>query len=155
MVVTLSYYEAGRRLDAQETVEQVPAPPEVVDWVRGFVAEHYGSKPKRRGDAESSGRWSFASAIRQREDPEEAGPGTGSRAIPGGCPTQAGGGRPADEQVEAGSSGGREHFCFCRCEPAWAAHLAPEPPLLTLADAQALTIDSDFRPFVARDVAPE
>ena len=36
-----------------------------------------------------------------------------------------------------------------------AADLAPEPPPLTLADAQALTIDSDFRPFVARDVAPE
>jgi len=35
------------------------------------------------------------------------------------------------------------------------ADLAPEPPPLTLADAQALTIDSDFRPFVARDVAPE
>jgi hypothetical protein len=32
---------------------------------------------------------------------------------------------------------------------------APEPPPLTLADAQALTIDSDFRPFLARDVAPE
>jgi len=33
---------------------------------------------------------------------------------------------------------------------------APDaPPLLTLADAQALTIDSDFRPFVAKDVAPE
>jgi len=36
-----------------------------------------------------------------------------------------------------------------------ASDLAPEPPPLTLADAQALTIDSDFRPFVARDVAPE
>lgn len=35
------------------------------------------------------------------------------------------------------------------------ADLAPQPPPLTLADAQALTIDSDFRPFVARDVAPE
>jgi len=32
---------------------------------------------------------------------------------------------------------------------------APEPPPLTLADAQTLTIESDFRPFVAREVAPE
>lgn len=33
---------------------------------------------------------------------------------------------------------------------------APDAPApLTLADAQALTIDSDFRPFVAKDVAPE
>jgi Protein of unknown function (DUF3306) len=31
----------------------------------------------------------------------------------------------------------------------------PEPPPLTLADAQALTTESDFRPFIARDVAPE
>jgi hypothetical protein len=30
-----------------------------------------------------------------------------------------------------------------------------EPPPLTLEDAQALTTDSDFRPFAARDVAPE
>ncbi|MDM0076848.1 DUF3306 domain-containing protein [Variovorax sp. J2P1-59] len=33
--------------------------------------------------------------------------------------------------------------------------LPPEPPPLTLADAEALTIDSDFRPFVASGVAPE
>ena len=31
----------------------------------------------------------------------------------------------------------------------------PEPPPLTLADAEALTIDSDFKPFVAKGVAPE
>jgi hypothetical protein len=38
-------------------------------------------------------------------------------------------------------------------EPAAAdAGQAPPP---TLADVQALTIDSDFRPFVAKDVAPE
>jgi len=35
------------------------------------------------------------------------------------------------------------------------AGAAAQPPPLTLADAQALTLDSDFRPFVARDVAPE
>jgi hypothetical protein len=29
------------------------------------------------------------------------------------------------------------------------------PPPLTLADAKALTIDSDFKPFVAKNVAPE
>jgi hypothetical protein len=32
---------------------------------------------------------------------------------------------------------------------------AEAPPPLTLEDAQALTTDSDFRPFAARDVAPE
>lgn len=35
------------------------------------------------------------------------------------------------------------------------APAAAEPPPPTLADAQALTADSDFKPFVARGVAPE
>lgn len=46
--VSLSYHDAGRWLDAQETVEQVPAPPQVVDWMRGFAEAHYSPEPKRR-----------------------------------------------------------------------------------------------------------
>lgn len=46
--VTLSYHEAARWLDAQETVEQVPAPAEVVDWMRAFVEAHYQPEPKKR-----------------------------------------------------------------------------------------------------------
>ncbi|SDN50309.1 DUF3305 domain-containing protein [Polaromonas sp. JS666] len=46
--VTLSYHDAGRWLDAQETVEQVPAPPEVVAWLREFVDKHHVAEPKRR-----------------------------------------------------------------------------------------------------------
>jgi len=46
--VTLSYHDAGRWLDAQETVEQVPAPPEVVEWLRTWVDEHYEAEPRRR-----------------------------------------------------------------------------------------------------------
>lgn len=53
VVVTLSYNEAGRWLDAQESVEQVPAPPEVVEWMRGFIREHYVMEPKRRKRPES------------------------------------------------------------------------------------------------------
>lgn len=53
VVVTLSYYEAGRWLDAQETVEQVPAPAEVVTWLRQFVDAHYVVEPKRRKRPES------------------------------------------------------------------------------------------------------
>jgi len=53
VVVTLSYYEAGRWLDAQETVEQVPAPSEVVGWARAFVDEHFVVEPKRRRRPES------------------------------------------------------------------------------------------------------
>ncbi len=52
-MVTVSYHDAGRWLDAQETVEQVPAPPEVVEWFRAFADEHYVPEPKRRKRPES------------------------------------------------------------------------------------------------------
>ena len=47
-IVTLSYHDAGRWLDAQETVEQVPAPPQVVQWLQQFVDQHYVIEAKRR-----------------------------------------------------------------------------------------------------------
>lgn len=46
--VTLSYHDAGRWLDAQETVEQVPAPASVVQWLQGFVDTHHVLEAKRR-----------------------------------------------------------------------------------------------------------
>ena len=52
-IVTLSYNEAARWMDAQETVEQVPAPPHVVEWMRAFAAEHYVPEPKKRKRPES------------------------------------------------------------------------------------------------------
>jgi hypothetical protein len=52
-MVSLSYHDAGRWLDAQETVEQVPAPAHVVEWLRAFVDEHYVVEPKRRKRPES------------------------------------------------------------------------------------------------------
>ena len=52
-MVSLSYHDAGRWLDAQETVEQVPAPPEVVEWMRAFADEYYVIEPKRRKRPES------------------------------------------------------------------------------------------------------
>ena len=53
VVVSLSYYDAGRWLDAQETVEQVPAPAPVVQWINAFTDEHYVVEPKRRKRPES------------------------------------------------------------------------------------------------------
>jgi len=53
LVVSLSYYDAGRWLDAQETVEQVPAPEPVVQWLKAFVDAHYVVEPKRRKRPES------------------------------------------------------------------------------------------------------
>lgn len=47
-IVTLSYHDAGRWLDAQEKVDQVPAAPVVVDWLQAFVNAHYEAEPKRR-----------------------------------------------------------------------------------------------------------
>jgi len=53
VMVSLSYFDAGRWLDAQETVEQVPAPATVVEWLQAFVDEHHVPEPKRRKRPES------------------------------------------------------------------------------------------------------
>lgn len=52
-IVTLSYHDAGRWLDAQETVEQVAAPSDVVQWLQTFVDEHHVLEAKRRKRPES------------------------------------------------------------------------------------------------------
>ena len=52
-MVSLSYYDAGRWLDAQETVEQVPAPAPVIEWLQAFVDEHHVAESKRRKRPES------------------------------------------------------------------------------------------------------
>jgi len=52
-IVTLSYHDAGRWLDAQETVEQVAAPRDVVEWLQAFVDAHYVLEVKRRQRPES------------------------------------------------------------------------------------------------------
>jgi len=46
--VSLSYHEAGRWLDAQESVDQVPAPADVIDWLRDFAEAHRVDEPRRR-----------------------------------------------------------------------------------------------------------
>ena len=51
--VSLSYHDAGRWLDAQETVEQVPAPQQVIDWIDAFARAHYQAEPKRRARPQS------------------------------------------------------------------------------------------------------
>lgn len=47
-LVTLSYNEAGRLLDAQERVDNLPLPDELCGWLQAFVAEHYKPEPKQR-----------------------------------------------------------------------------------------------------------
>lgn len=53
LIVTLSYHEAARWMDAQETVEQVPAPPHIVEWMRAFYEQHYVPEPRKRKRPES------------------------------------------------------------------------------------------------------
>lgn len=48
LAVSLSYHDAGRWLDAQETVEQVPLPPALVQTLRDYVATHHRPEVKRR-----------------------------------------------------------------------------------------------------------
>jgi hypothetical protein len=47
-IVTLSYNEAGRLLDAQERVDNVPLPTQLTDWLKAFADEHYRPEPKQR-----------------------------------------------------------------------------------------------------------
>ena len=46
--LSLSYHDAGRWLDAQETVENVPASPEVVARLQAFIDAFYVPEVKRR-----------------------------------------------------------------------------------------------------------
>jgi hypothetical protein len=47
-LVTLSYNEAGRLLDAQERVDNLPLPAEVHDWLQAYTDAHYRPEPKQR-----------------------------------------------------------------------------------------------------------
>jgi hypothetical protein len=46
--VTLSYNEAGRMLDAQERVDNVPLHPGVREWLQAYVDQNYRPEPKKR-----------------------------------------------------------------------------------------------------------
>jgi hypothetical protein len=46
--VSLSYNEAGRWLDAQERVDNVPLAPELAAWLQAWTDEHYRPEPKKR-----------------------------------------------------------------------------------------------------------
>lgn len=46
--VSLSYHDAGRWLDAQETVENKPAPTDVIAWAREFAELHFVPEEKKR-----------------------------------------------------------------------------------------------------------
>ena len=47
-LVTLSYNEAGRLLDAQERVDNVPLSGDALAWLQAYTQEHYRPEPKQR-----------------------------------------------------------------------------------------------------------
>src|SRR5215831_4249000 len=47
-IVTVSYNEAGRLLDAQERVDNVPLPVDVCGWLQEFTDANYKPEPKKR-----------------------------------------------------------------------------------------------------------
>jgi hypothetical protein len=53
VMVSLSYHDAGRWLDAQESVDQVPAPHEVLAWMSEFAQSHWVAEGKKRQRPES------------------------------------------------------------------------------------------------------
>ena len=81
VVVSLSYHDASRWLDAQEMVEQVPVPPAVLEWMQAFIAVHYQPEAKRVKRPES-----FKSLTDRFGNPasvtteKKQGPGDGSGA---------------------------------------------------------------------------
>jgi len=52
-MVSLSYHDAGRWLDAQESVEQVAAPDTVIAWMSEFAQSHWVTEGKKRQRPES------------------------------------------------------------------------------------------------------
>lgn len=48
VTVSLSYNEAGRWLDAQERVDNLPLPPDIAAWLQAWTDEHYKPEPKKR-----------------------------------------------------------------------------------------------------------
>ena len=46
--VSVSYTEAGRWLDAQERIDNVPLPADLTEWLQAYTEVHYQPEPKKR-----------------------------------------------------------------------------------------------------------
>ena len=46
--VSVSYHEAGRWLDAQERIDNVPLPADLTEWLQAYTDAHYRPEPKKR-----------------------------------------------------------------------------------------------------------
>lgn len=85
--VSLSYHDAGRWLDAQETVETTPAPADVVQWIREFAERHFVPEPRKRQRPQSFQRLTdrFGQPVSiSTEGKRRGGGGPVADAAPGG-----------------------------------------------------------------------
>lgn len=53
LFVTLSYHEAGRLLDAQEQVDNLPLPADLCAWLQVYTDEHHKPEPRKRRKPQS------------------------------------------------------------------------------------------------------
>jgi hypothetical protein len=79
--LSLSYHDAGRWLDAQETVENVPASPELVAQLQTFTEAFYVPEVKRRQRPQSFQRLTdrFGQPVSVSTDAQRKGAGQGPR----------------------------------------------------------------------------
>ena len=47
-LLTVSYHEGARWMDAEESVDGVALPPDLLQWIGEFVAEHYQPEPRKK-----------------------------------------------------------------------------------------------------------
>jgi len=46
--LTVSYHEGARWMDAEESVDGVALPPDLLPWMAEFVSEHYKPEPRKK-----------------------------------------------------------------------------------------------------------
>lgn len=47
-LLTVSYHEGARWMDAEESVDGVALPPDLLQWIGEFVSEHYQPEPRKK-----------------------------------------------------------------------------------------------------------
>jgi hypothetical protein len=46
--LSVSYHEGARWMDAEETVDGVPLPPDLLPWIAAYAAAHYQPEPRKK-----------------------------------------------------------------------------------------------------------
>lgn len=56
VLITVSYHEAARMMDANEQVDGVPLPVDIRDWMAEFTARHYKPEAGKKGGRYASSK---------------------------------------------------------------------------------------------------